>query len=326
MAQAPTASRTRAEATTKDRLDELADQISQLVVSVSALSASQAEIAGKLVASEAAARATTQPDLGGASRPLSPAAAPFSPGRGLLEPLESLRVVPPRPPVLDWEAAFPQTPVPVFQVTANDLPFGYGEFDCLDGAKRVRLGFPVVRGALDLDQHLPYHVGPAACLRGVPCIVPVQVTDPSNHLACTRLLADSVPKHFELQYLGSAVAWQHSILAGQEALEAAFDTLPADTLRVQLRHSFAASRLVIAAQTARLKYLALAGDQQLGDAAVRNAVVQQVGQLQRSALYSPLLTAPQDVDEVAFAVANELALEVRKQTVKADARSRVDKT
>ena len=77
MAQAPTASRTRAEATTKDRLDELADQISQLVVSVSALSASQAEIAGKLVASEAAARATTQPDLGGASRPLSPAAAPF---------------------------------------------------------------------------------------------------------------------------------------------------------------------------------------------------------------------------------------------------------
>jgi hypothetical protein len=42
-------------------------------------------------------------------------------------------------------------------------------------------------------------------------------------------------------------------------------------------------------------------------------------------LYSPLVTAPEDVDEVALSVATELALEVRKQTVKADAKARADK-
>ena len=325
--------RTRGDASNKERLEELSGQLSQLVASVKVLSESQATLVERFDAlAVAITPARTEPAtethaaelLNGRSPPPPAPSLPLV--QGSFEPQAAPRVEPPRPLAPDWETAFPQTAVPpVFASVGGDLPFGYGEFECQEGAKRVRLGFPVVRCALELDQHLPYQVGQAAALRGVPRPAPVQITDQRNHLACSRLLAESVPKHFELQYLGSAIAWQHSVLAGQEALEAAFDELPVDTLRAQLRISFSASRLILAAQTARLKYLALAGDQQLGDSTVRDAVVRQVGQLQRNALYSPIVTAPQDVDEVALTVATELALEVRKQTVKADARARVDK-
>lgn len=223
-----------------------------------------------------------------------------------------------------WSSVYPSQFDRVPAVAPDHLPFASGVFHCVDGRERSSLRFPVVACAHELDNSSPYALGRHA-VAGVPRPSPVQLADSRNAQAHQRLLEVSKPKAVELQFLGSAVAWQHATLRGLHALLANHECLSFRELLSQLELAADAFELNLASQIGRLKYLALPGDDHLGGPAVRDGIVTQVGARQLAALSSPLITAPVDVDEVALGVAADLSSEHAKQLTKLHVRDSLAK-
>lgn len=205
--------------------------------------------------------------------------------------------------------------------TADRLPFEYRTVNCIDGGKIVPVLLPVVTCAADLEPFAPYQLGDAA-VKGVPRASPPASTDRRHLQALTHLQKDCQPKAFELQHLGSALGWEHAIIAGARSVLAAHEELPPEVVRAQLELALEALELNYSHQLQRLRYLGLPGDDQLADPALRAVVVEQVGDRQRRALHCPSLTAPTDVDLLAFSLANDLSTELGKQRVKVYAKAK----
>ena len=205
--------------------------------------------------------------------------------------------------------------------TTDRLPFEYRTVTCVDGGKLVPVLLPVVTCAAELEPFAPYQLGDAA-VKGVPRASPPASTDRRHLQALTHLQKDSQPKAFELQHLGSALGWEHAIIAGARSVLAAREELPAKVVHEQLELAFEALELNYSHQLQRLRYLGLPGDDQLADPALRSVVVAQVGDRQRRALHCPSLTTPTDVDLLAFTLANDLATELGKQRIKVYAKAK----
>jgi hypothetical protein len=275
-----------------------------------------------------ALRTPSSGDNGTVSDPAELPAPVSSPVRQPLQP-PAPTLVPPAHPASHrdaphWSSVYPSPHDASPHVTPTNLPFDYAVYPCVDGKQQLYLGFPVVACAQELDYISPYQLGHFAH-RGVPRFCPPALTDRRNHLAHTRLSQESQPKAFELQFLGSAVSWQHATVRGFRALLEQRNSISSDTLFAQLELCADAFELNLANQIGRLKYLSLAGDEQLCDPTLRAGIITQVGNRQRTSLHNPLLTAPVDVDRVAFDVSVELAAEHTKQLTKLQVREAVAK-
>ena len=78
---------------------------------------------------------------------------------------------------------------------------------------------------------------------GVPRASPPASTDRRHLQALTHLQKDSQPKAFELQHLGSALGWEHAIIAGARSVLAAREELPTKVVHEQLELAFEALEL-----------------------------------------------------------------------------------
>lgn len=317
-----------------ERLDALSQQLSELQETVKTLVASQDQRTAALEAAVASQAATTIATPTSTPLPVRTSSTPRvdhtnavlhaaydvnTPQRSLL-PASRVLASPARAP--HWTTLV-RSPIPRLEPARVDhLPFSSRELTCADGSKSVTVELPVVACAAGLEQFVPYHLDVSDAYHGVPRPAAPAASDRRHVLAVAHLQKDSPPKSFELQFLGSAVSWYATIVAGIRSLVAAQGSLPPEVFTEQLVLALDALELNISNQVQRLRYLSLPGEATLAEPTLRDLVVRAVGRRQTAALQTSYVPAPLDVDRLTSSLTAELSVELDKADIKAHARAK----